>query len=474
MLSAIFKHEWLLLRRQKTEVAALLFFILTGLLSIGTGYRAIRLQSVKTDSLQKAYQTDFGNALARFNDTATPQKKVQASFAGSAEVVNFRLPQNAILVPRPLAILSLGQSDVQPFNQQVKTSVDFTAPPNTPISNPSKLFAGNFDFSFVLIYLMPLFVIAFCYPVYAMEKEAGTLTLLMVQGVSVQRIMIYKLLFRLMIFTIVTFILNLAGFISAALLQPVTGIEAIIWTCCSLAYLLIWFAIAYLIISFKRSATITAMAMAGVWLLLLIVIPSMINMYLSTRYPVPLRDALSSYDRHTGEEVWASPPRILADSFFLNNPQFAALKNPARDSLRSGKAFVIGYFDLKERKVRRVASLLDHEVETHNRIASRLSAWDPPLLLQTAFNSIAGTDRKSYLRFQDNVSQFQRTWRNFLFNYQMRDRHLQPDEFHNFPVFDTKRDPVRFNDYLSTILVLLCATMLITVWGHFTFKKITL
>lgn len=471
MLSAIFKQEWLLFRRQKAEITALVLFMLIGMLSIRTGYHSIALQSTQTDSIRQAYQTDLNAALARFNDTATPAKKAQARHAGMPQVINFRLPQNVILVPRPLSALSLGQSDIQPFYHQVKTSIDFTAPPNVPVSNPSRLFAGNFDLSFVLIFLLPLFVIAFCYPVYAMEKEAGTLTLLMVQGASIQRIMIYKLLFRLLIFTIVLMILNLAGFLAASLIQPVTGSEVISWTGCSFAYLLTWFAIAYLIISFKRSAPVTAMAMAGVWLLLLILIPSAINMYLSMKYPIPLRDALSSFDRHTGEEVWASPPRVLADSFFRYNPQYASLKDPAKDSLRTGKIFIVAYYDLKERKVKRMAELFDQEVQQHNEVAARLSRWDPPLLLQAAFNAMAGTDRNSYLQFNDKADQFRKTWRDFLYGFQLTETSLKPAEFHAFPVFDTKRAPVRFTNHIPAILLLLCISILITLWGHFTFKK---
>lgn len=471
MFSAVFKHEWLLFRRQKTGIAALIFFILTGLLSIRTGYRTILLQSVQADSIRQAYQVDFNNALARFNDTATPAKKVQAMYAGLAEIVSFRLPQNTFLVPRPLAMLSIGQADIQPFSQQVKTNIDFTAPPNTPVSNPSKLFAGNFDLSFVLIFLLPLFVIAFCYPVYALEKEAGTLTLLMVQGAGVQRIMIYKLLFRVLIFTIVLMLLNLAGFLSASLLQTITLTEIITWSLCSFLYLLVWFAIAYLVISFKRPASVTAMSMAGIWLLLLIIIPAGINMYLSMLYPIPLRDGLASYDRHTGEEVWASPPGLLADSFYHYNPQYAGFKDPAKDSLRSGKVFSIGYYDLKERKVKRMADLFNREVAKHNLAATRLSAWDPPLLLQAAFNAMAGTDRESYVRFNTSVERFRRAWRAFLYQYQLRDIKLKPSDFYTFPVFDTKREPVRLINHLPAMMILLGTTILITLWGHFTFKR---
>ncbi|MEJ7658781.1 MAG: hypothetical protein WKG07_03710 [Hymenobacter sp.] len=58
-----------------------------------------------------------------------------------------------------------------------------------------KLLVGNFDLAFVLVYLLPLFVIALGYGLLAGEQESGVLPLLRVQAASVRRLLLGKLLF---------------------------------------------------------------------------------------------------------------------------------------------------------------------------------------------------------------------------------------------------------------------------------------
>src|SRR3546814_6574788 len=65
---------------------------------------------------------------------------------------------------------------------------------NFEIENPLNLMTGTFDISFVVIFLLPVFIIALTYDMLSGEKESGTLALAMTQPVSLRTFMAGKLL----------------------------------------------------------------------------------------------------------------------------------------------------------------------------------------------------------------------------------------------------------------------------------------
>ncbi|NIP70531.1 MAG: ABC transporter permease subunit, partial [Planctomycetales bacterium] len=48
------------------------------------------------------------------------------------------------------------------------------------------LAAGSFDVAFVLIFVLPIFIVALTFDLLSKEKEQGTLALVLAHGVSVQ------------------------------------------------------------------------------------------------------------------------------------------------------------------------------------------------------------------------------------------------------------------------------------------------
>lgn len=153
-----------------------------------TGYAGINIgvpHSGKTPGsdrgIRAAYQEDFDQVLSLFADTVTEKGKADARLAGMVAMVNHRLPQPAIKDPLPLAPFSIGLMDAQPWYRMVKNTRSFDDQTEAPVSNPSVLSLGSFDYSLVLVYLVPLLVFAFTYSLYASEKESGTLPLLTIQ-----------------------------------------------------------------------------------------------------------------------------------------------------------------------------------------------------------------------------------------------------------------------------------------------------
>lgn len=435
LFNTICHFEWLQLKRQRTQVLSLVVFFLIGCYAIYSGRVTIQKQTTVLDTLQQQYHKDQTLALQKFTDTLTAESKAEAASAGMAAMINFRMPPLATAPPSGLAILSIGQRDVNPYYQKVKSAVNYLDQENVEISNPTKLFTGNFDLSFVLVYLLPLLIISLCYATYAEEKERGTYALLSIQSAKLHTVLNYKLLFRLGITLALVFLLNLVGFLFASKQAAISLSSVGLWLWLSLSYIIFWFAICYFFLQFKRSSIITALQLVSAWLFFLILLPSLTNSYLSLQHPAPLRASLASYQRQVSEEVWEMKPLALTDSFNRHHPQYNSTINLAKDSTRNGERFIAGYYDLTERKVGRVAKAIDLQLAEKQEMASKLAVINPSIQLQYLLNALAHTGRSDYQEFKEAVAGFQQRWKHLILRYQLSGTQFKAEELKQLPKF---------------------------------------
>ncbi|HEY8897248.1 MAG TPA: DUF3526 domain-containing protein [Niastella sp.] len=461
----VFRFEWLSFIRNRIMLCSLAAFTFISLWSIHTGRVTLQHRLVQQDSIRTAYKADFETQYKLLADTSATGKNT-----GLAAVVNYRLPQNALWSPQPLQALAIGITDIQPFYYQVQTSVNYQEPSNIPVSNPVRLFAGNFDLVFVWIYLLPLIVIAFCYPLYAEEKERGTASLLMVQQISLRKFIGYKLLFRAVIISSLVFALNLIGFIST----PVSGGNAITqlwWFVITQLYILIWCAVSWAVVCCKWSSTITALLLTGCWLLAVMVAPALVNMYVLAHRPVPLHTELASLQRHESEEIWALPPHVLVDSFNAAHPQYANSSNPLKDTVHGSNRFFTGYYYLLEKQVGIAAAQLDSQVTARNQYFENLAAFDPVLYTQQLYNQLAGARLQDFRSYHNQVVAFQQQWKSFLYPYQLSSTPLGPQQFRQFPVFHFQNEPLSTTGLLKGCALLLLFILLPLAAGMYVFNR---
>lgn len=463
--ATIFRFEWLSFIRNRIMLCSLAAFTLISLWSVHTGRVTMQHRLVQQDSIQNAYQRDFQAQLQLLRDTSAVGKNT-----GLAAVVNFRLPQNALWPSKPLQALAIGITDIQPFYYQVQTTVNYQEPSNIPVSNPVRLFAGNFDLAFVWLYLLPLLVIAFCYPLYAEERETGTAALLKVQQISLRNLIGYKLLFRATIISSLVLVLNLVGFVAA----PGSGGSAISnswWCIITQLYILIWCAFSWAVVCCKWSSTITALLLTGCWLVAVMVAPALVNIYVLAKHPVPLHTELASLQRHESEEIWALPPHVLVDSFNAAHPQYTYSSNPAKDTVHGSNRFFAGYHYLLEKRVGKAAEVLESQVNARNQYFEKLAAFDPVLHTQQLFNQLAGTRLQDYRSYHKQVTEFQQQWKSFLYPWQLSGTPLGVDQFRQFPVYHFQNNSLPASGLFKSCALLLLFILLPLMAGIYLFNR---
>lgn len=436
LINAIFQQEWLLFKRQRWMPCSLLLFAVIGLLSIFTGRQEVRSRMIQADSMRISYQRDVDTVLKKFTDTSTAKGKADAKNAGLAVMINFRLPQTTIKEPTPLATLCIGLMDVMPWFNQVKFVKNYGEETIVPVSNPLVLFAGNFDYAFTLIYLLPLLIISWCYAVFDAEKNAGTLKLLAIQSGKPARVLRLKLLFRFFVITLSILLLNITGFLLSGAGHPPTLEACFAWSVLSLLYAGFWFALCRIMIAFRTASTISALSLVAVWLLLLLVAPSLVNAYTQAKQPLPLKDEIAAYRRHQGEIIWNTSPAVLSDSFNLYKPAYRSTIDPAKDTVKLSNRYIAGYYELLDQRMKRIIQPYNAALAARNKVTQQLLSWDPALLAQSAFAALAGNDASAYTEYEKQVDKFQQQWQDFLYPYHFSEKQLAPGTIaHNLPRF---------------------------------------
>lgn len=457
----ICRFEWRQFLRQPVQLFLLLFFLLMSLYSLYNGQVFVSRQLTGLDTLANNQQANRQELISRFHtDTSTAKGKMLAQQAGLPQVVEFKAPPAATNPPHGLAVLAIGQRDLLPYFDIVSSKRDILTPPNAEIANPEKLASGNFDFSFVLIYLFPLLIIILSYDLFSREAEQQTDRLLAIQSGEIMRILRYKILFRLLFISLLTNILSLIGFfirpVSTALYLP----DVLLWILVTNTYLLFWFAVCWLVIILRKSSSLNALILLGIWLLLTLILPAVTNKSAALKHPMPLRTELVSNQRETMIHTWEMPVPQLLKEFYQNNPQYIRLKTEGDTAIYGNKRFV-AYYDLLGRRMNKNVQEYNAVAAKHNTWLNQMAWFNPVAQMQALLNSAAQTGLSDYLYYQNQTAIFQNQWVKLMNSYLLSNKKLSLAEVRNLPAFHPATDQTRTKRMLVNTLSIWLAILLI-------------
>lgn len=461
LLKLIFSFEWRQFLRQPSQLLMLLFFLLMGFYSLSIGHHFVGQQLSGLDTLVQNQQSHFKELLERFDaDTSTSKGKTLAAQAGLPQVIEYRASPLATNPPRGLALMAIGQRDILPYFDVINSKRDILTPPNAEIANPEKLASGNFDFSFVLIYLFPLLIIILCYDLYAKEKEQQTDRLLNVQSGNLNQILVYKLLFRLFLVCLLGWILSVIGLLIHPAGTLLSGADVLLWFFVLTAYLLFWFSVCWLVVVLRKSSRINSLILLGIWLLLTLILPAVMNKLAALKYPMPLRTELVSHQRETMLDTWEMPIKELLVHFYRNNPQYLSLKQSS-DTAQYGNKRFVAYYDLLGRRMNENVKQYHAAAWEHNSWLSKTAWLNPVAQMQSLINATARTDLRDYLFYQKQAGDFQNKWVKLMNSYLLANKKLSREEVMKLPVFRPEKDETRPSRILINSLSVCLAIVLI-------------
>jgi ABC-2 type transport system permease protein len=292
--------------------------------------------------------------------------------------------------------------------------------------------------AFVIIYLYPLLILALSYNLISAEREQGTLAMMMAQPVGLRTFAAGKIGLRALVVLGLATGFSIIGFLlSGAASGAGAWQRLLLWIAVVAGYGTFWFALAILVNSFGRTSATNAMALAGLWLVLALLLPAMLNVAVTTIYPVPSRVEMVQATRSATAEATAKGSQLLA-RYFEDHPELTAGKQADPNDFYTRS---IAVQDETERLIQPVIDHFDRQVMGQQTLVNRFRFLSPTIVAQAALNDIAGTSAARYHHFLNLVDAFHQSWRGHFTPRIVQKAMLTPVDYDNFPVFTFREEP---------------------------------
>jgi ABC-2 type transport system permease protein len=438
--------------------------VMSGLLRQGADSQTLEPLRIEEQQLRET----LVSALQRY-ESATDLTAAMP-LAGQAGALGFSVLHSYAELDRPpLAPLASGVSQLLPDYYRFDAHSAFLQRSTANIDNPLRLSAGSFDLAFVLVFLVPIIVIALSYDVMSREKELGVLALAGAQGVSIRRFISMKMLARGSVIVLAIVAMNLLAVCLVALLADVPDITSVIaWTIVSVLYGLVWFGLAALTNAAGMTSATNGVVLANLWLLLVIVVPAVVNLVATNVYPAPSRVELTTELREASSE--AEEKAVEArEQYFFDHPDLAAENaDPEvffRDVARSEGEIA--------RSIQPQLAAFDEQAKSQAEIVSWLKYFSPALLADQAFAAMAGTDREYYARFKSAAFTYHGGWRDYFVRKLDAGIGMTTEDWAELPEFSWSPPTVvdRLQKVLASVAVLGAMVLLLLAAALANFRR---
>lgn len=341
----------------------------------------------------------------------------------------YYLTFNTFDPPSDWAAFSVGQRDVNPYNVKVRMLAIEGQIYDSEMTNPTNLLFGNFDLSFVLVFLFPLLIIALTHNLISAEQESGTWNLLRSQPVSTLKITVLRLLLRFAaVFAFAFLMIVFACFALGADCDARFAAASFL----TLVYFAFWFAVVWLVISFGRGSNFNALSLIGIWIFLVLLAPALLASIVSSLYPISEAMETTIAQREGYHEKWDQSKRATMEKFYARYPQFREFTIP-EDKFSWGWYYAMqqmGDEDSAETSAR-----YRKKLEQRDQFTNRVALFLPAVGTQLEFNRIAGTDLDNHLTYLDSVRNYHETIRERYYPFIFRNATVTEANLQNPPEY---------------------------------------
>ena len=421
-LSAFFRLVvWELRRstRLKGTWIVLISLLVAGLVSIHLGRSFWTAQQREISQLPAQYDAQMQRLSVRYNA------------GGEAGYYAYYTSFPTWQTPSPLAALSFGVREVVPMVTWVRLLGLEPQLYNSPISNPRIQTLGSFDLAFVYTLLAPLALLLLSHDVLSRDVARGSLGMISLQSGGLLRVLAARMTAALLLTFGCVWLLALC-----ALLWPGLGIrageQALKWLGHSALYLLFWTILATVVASRARSEAASIGGAFGCWIVFTVLLPSLVNLALSTLIPVPQGLELTVRQRQAMHSTWDEPRQPNFERFLKWQDQWPYSRVVPEEFTWTW------YYAMHELADRSVADLAGEYVQRLRlrRVWTERIAWlIPPVLLQLQLSSLASTDLESHLVHLDRVRSFHQQLKRHFFPLVASNQVLLPTDTAHFPRF---------------------------------------
>jgi ABC-2 type transport system permease protein len=396
----ILLYEWKHFFRNPFKIVAVLLFVIAGIYGLHNGQDLYQNQIAEIEKIKEKVETDKQEYLAKYESGELTDENRPWIDMGTPFWAIWYNPTYHYKTPSPAMVYSIGQAEQYGFYK----NVTFWASPYDSdmaeeIANPERLQIGTLDFTFVVLFLLPLLLLILVYNLKSSETESGFMPLIEVQSASKHKWLFTRYLFYALFTAFIITILLLYG-ASLTSVFSAAGDAFVQMLMYSLLNLLFWALVFYSISKSGKSILGNTLKMVGVWLVFAFIIPAIVHQSVSIAKPANLMtDFIEVRDKQ--QDLYANDslfqqklidkfPEIVKSPVFQDSTKIDLARN------RSTSAMVN---ELKKESIRPI----EEENQKKNSMIKGTYWFNPVSFFQNKFNSITQTHYEDYQSYRNEI-----------------------------------------------------------------------
>ncbi|MDP3607693.1 MAG: DUF3526 domain-containing protein [Methylophilus sp.] len=361
----------------------------------------------------------------------------QADYASRAQIdageIGYYLFHNVYQHPTEWSFLALGNRLVTPYVQRIRLLGLQGQLYDGESHHPEYVMLGSFDYAFWLVFFTPLICIALLHDLKASEFQAQRLVFLNSLIANPKVFWARRVLLR-WVLILLSLIIPLVFFAIAQSLslKPLITVIAI-----TALYTLFWVVIC-LFISLRKqamNASLNAMLLASIWLVLCVALPNLAQLWLHQQYPIQDGSQIALQHRQLVHNAWDQPKTDTLNPFYVHYPQWQ--DTPAV----TGRFHWKWYYAFQHMAdVQLQAQVTDREqtLALRDQTTKKLGLVLPSLWVQHSLENIAQSNVTHLLTHRRRITDFHTQLRHFLYPYLFEEKAMTVNDLVNMPTFENQ------------------------------------
>ncbi len=403
---SIFKFEFKHFIKSKAKLFSYLLFMALCVFSIYNGFEIMhkQLETIKEINTKKELETF---KLIEWFDKSEkgPAEKPWVNIEDPYWSIRYT-PSYIFKTPSVLFPLGIGQSEQYGFYKKTtRWSSTYDSDMVEEISNYERLINGNIDFSFLIIFLLPILIIILTYNINGLEKDLKFHKLIAVQNRKTNYWILNRLLFYLFLILFSVNVLILSVGLFNDLSYNIESILKIIVL--SNLYIISFSIIFYFLNNSAKNSRSVAFKMISVWLVFCVIMPGSVHQYASFKYPVNYMTDFLDVNRKQTYEVFKLDDIDLYDVLIEMHPELMGTtksKDTILDNqlIRRSISTIINQMNIS------AANQIEIQNANKNNLIRSSYFFNPVSFVQNLWNSYTATDYNAYadfrLKIQESIS----------------------------------------------------------------------
>lgn len=434
---------------------------------------------VKTAALDKdssgAYQAQKEKAYYTLLDSAERNlKQFEDYYYDPRNPAQFNsVPRFAYFKPGTLNLFANGQSDLLPQQYNIASRTDLMQQ-KEPAINGVQVLYGKLDVAFIIVFLLPVIVIAFNYNILSAEKESGTLKILLAQNASLRQVISSKLLVSFL-FMLLLLLIPVAGIWFAGI-NPLHILSSVgLYLVTGILYSLFWHLLCGFINTKLKSSAYNATLSLGCWLLLVFIFPAAVSLLTDAIHPVPSRANFVTNYRKVLNDVESQDVNHVLDKYFFDHPELA-VQDTGTGEKNTSNVFYKAYHITNEKTAEQLQPLYNDyavKLKSANNFSNIAGLLSPAVITQQCLVLLAGQSSKQYLHFTHQIAAWRKPYLHYILANIIENKRVVKTETLKYRAFDYP--PYNYTKGLwLNIIVLFVMVMVLAAFTQRLLKKTTI